>query len=78
MPRPPWRATTSRCRQVGRAGRARVGYGSVLFIRPDIGALSLATVFGLFSIFYGISALILSFQAREVDSAAHRLVDSTA
>jgi hypothetical protein len=50
----------------------------VLFIRPDIGALSLATVFGLFSIVYGTSALILSFQARSVDTATHQLVDSAA
>jgi uncharacterized membrane protein HdeD (DUF308 family) len=58
-------------------GLVSIALGVVLFIRPDIGALSLATVFGLFSIFYGVSALMLSFQARKVDSAAHRLVDST-
>ena len=59
-------------------GLVSVALGIVLFIRPDIGALSLATVFGLFSIFYGTSALILSFQARKVGSATHRLVDSAA
>ena len=59
-------------------GLLSVALGVVLFIRPDIGAVSLATVFGLFSIFYGVSALVLSFQARKVDSAAHRLVDSAA
>jgi uncharacterized membrane protein HdeD (DUF308 family) len=57
-------------------GLVSVALAVVLFIRPDIGALSLATVFGLFSIFYGTSALILSFQARKVGSATHRLVDS--
>jgi uncharacterized membrane protein HdeD (DUF308 family) len=59
-------------------GLLSVALGVVLFIRPDIGAVSLATVFGLFSIFYGVSAVVLSFQARKVDSAAHRLVDSAA
>lgn len=59
-------------------GLVSVALGIVLFIRPDIGALSLATVFGLFSIFYGVSALVLSFQARKVDSATHRLADSAA
>ena len=59
-------------------GLISVALGIVLFIRPDIGALSLATVFGLFSIVYGVSALILSFQARSVKSRAHRLVDSPA
>jgi uncharacterized membrane protein HdeD (DUF308 family) len=59
-------------------GLVSVALGIVLFIRPDIGALSLATVFGLFSIFYGTSALVLSFQARKVASATHRLIDSPA
>jgi uncharacterized membrane protein HdeD (DUF308 family) len=59
-------------------GLLSVALGVVLFIRPDIGAVSLASVFGLFSIFYGVSALVLSFQARKVDSATHRLVDSAA
>jgi uncharacterized membrane protein HdeD (DUF308 family) len=59
-------------------GLVSVALGIVLFIRPDVGALSLATVFGLFSIFYGTSALILSFQARRVGSTANRLLDSVA
>jgi uncharacterized membrane protein HdeD (DUF308 family) len=59
-------------------GLLSVVLGVVLFIRPDIGAVSLASVFGLFSIFYGVSALVLSFQARKVDSATHRLADSAA
>jgi len=57
-------------------GLVSVALGIVLFIRPDIGALSLATVFGLFSIVYGTSALVLSFQARKVRSAAHKFMDS--
>jgi len=59
-------------------GLVSVALGIVLFIRPDIGALSLAMVFGLFSIFYGTSALVLSFQARRVRSTANRLLDSVA
>jgi uncharacterized membrane protein HdeD (DUF308 family) len=57
-------------------GLVSIALGVVLFIRPDIGAVSLATVFGLFSIFYGVSALILSFQARSVRSTVHRLADA--
>ena len=60
------------------SGLISVALGIVLFIRPDIGALSLATVFGLFSVVYGTSALVLSFQARKVGATAHRLVDSAA
>ena len=57
-------------------GLVSVALGVVLFIRPDIGALSLATVFGLFSIVYGISALMLAFQARKVGTSARRLVSA--
>jgi uncharacterized membrane protein HdeD (DUF308 family) len=57
-------------------GLISIALGLVLFIRPDIGALSLATVFGLFSVVYGVSALVLSFQAHRVKSTIHRLVDS--
>jgi uncharacterized membrane protein HdeD (DUF308 family) len=49
----------------GLTGLVSIVFGVVLFIRPDIGALSLATVFGLFSLFWGISALILYFQTRQ-------------
>jgi uncharacterized membrane protein HdeD (DUF308 family) len=49
----------------------------VLAIRPDIGAVTLATVFGLFSIFYGVQALVLSATTRRVATVERRLVDST-
>ncbi|MER5918068.1 DUF308 domain-containing protein [Streptomyces sp. NPDC001982] len=44
----------------------------VLFVRPDIGAVSLATVFGLFSIVYGISAVFASFEERRGRTNASR------
>jgi uncharacterized membrane protein HdeD (DUF308 family) len=57
-------------------GLLSIALGVVLFVRPDIGALALATVFGLFSIVYGVSALILSFQARHLGTTAQRLSSS--
>jgi len=51
-------------------GLVSVALGVVLAIRPDIGALTLATVFGLFSIVYGVTALTLGIQARRVGEAA--------
>jgi hypothetical protein len=45
-------------------GLLSVALGVVLAIRPDIGAVTLATVFGLFSIFYGVQALMVSTTAR--------------
>jgi uncharacterized membrane protein HdeD (DUF308 family) len=50
-------------------GLISIALGVVLLIRPDIGALSLATVFGLFSIVYGFTCLTLALQARRVGKA---------
>jgi uncharacterized membrane protein HdeD (DUF308 family) len=58
-------------------GLISVALGIVLAIRPDIGAVSLATVFGLFSIVYGISAFVLSARADEARTAARRLIGSS-
>lgn len=52
-------------------GIVSIALGMVLFIRPDIGAASLATVFGLYSVAFGISALLLSAQSRSRLSDAH-------
>lgn len=55
-----------------------IALGVVLALRPDIGALSLATVFGLFSIIAGVSALILSARARQMAAFTGRLAHSPA
>ncbi|MGY4766294.1 HdeD family acid-resistance protein [Kribbella sp. CWNU-51] len=57
-------------------GLVSIALGVVLAIRPDIGAVSLATVFGLFSIVYGISTLVLSAQLRKAGSAPRNLAES--
>jgi uncharacterized membrane protein HdeD (DUF308 family) len=57
-------------------GLVSIALGVVLAIRPDLGAVSLATVFGLFSIVYGISTLVLSAQVRKTGSAAQNLAES--
>jgi uncharacterized membrane protein HdeD (DUF308 family) len=58
-------------------GLVSIALGVVLFIRPDIGAVSLATVFGLFSIVSGVSALVLGAQTRRAETTAGRLAGST-
>ncbi|MFE4752660.1 HdeD family acid-resistance protein [Streptomyces mirabilis] len=45
-------------------GLVSIAFSCVLFVRPDSGAVSLATVFGLFSIVYGVSAVFASFEER--------------
>lgn len=54
-------------------GLVSVALGVVLAVRPDIGALTLATAFGLFSIVYGISAITFGAQIRRVGKAARPL-----
>jgi uncharacterized membrane protein HdeD (DUF308 family) len=54
-------------------GIVSIALGVVLFIRPDIGAESLAIVFGLYSIAFGIAALVLSAQDRYLPSDARRM-----
>lgn len=57
-------------------GLVSIALGVVLAIRPDIGAVSLATVFGLFGIVYGISTLVLAAQLRKAGSASQNLAES--
>ena len=58
-------------------GLVSIALGVVLAIRPDVGAVTLATVFGLFSIFYGVQALVVSAATRRIATAERRLVGST-
>ena len=46
-------------------GLVSIAFGIVLFARPDIGAVSLAEVFGLFSLVYGTVSLVLSASVRD-------------
>jgi uncharacterized membrane protein HdeD (DUF308 family) len=57
-------------------GLISMAFGVVLAIRPDAGAVTLATVFGLFSIISGIQALVLSRQMRKTHATAERLTSS--
>jgi uncharacterized membrane protein HdeD (DUF308 family) len=58
-------------------GIVSIALGLVLFIRPDIGAASLATVFGLYSVAFGISALVLSAQTKNLSSDAQTRLATT-
>ena len=55
------------------SGMVSIALGFVLAARPAIGAVSLATVFGLFSIVSGVSALVHSAQLRRLGTGADRL-----
>jgi uncharacterized membrane protein HdeD (DUF308 family) len=53
-------------------GLVSLALALALFVRPDIGAVSLAVVFGLFSIVYGATAIVASFEERRVIKELHR------
>jgi uncharacterized membrane protein HdeD (DUF308 family) len=46
-------------------GLVSIAFGVVLSARPDIGALSLALLFGLYSLIYGASEIVLGVQLRQ-------------
>jgi uncharacterized membrane protein HdeD (DUF308 family) len=46
-------------------GLVSVAFGVVLAARPDIGALTLALLFGLYSLIYGASEIVLGMQLRQ-------------
>jgi uncharacterized membrane protein HdeD (DUF308 family) len=56
----------------GLGGLVSIALGVVLAIRPDIGALTLATVFGLFGIVHGVSMLTIAAQTRRLRNSVVR------
>jgi uncharacterized membrane protein HdeD (DUF308 family) len=45
-------------------GLVSVAFGVLLFARPNVGAITLALLFGLFSLIYGISEIVLGVELR--------------
>jgi len=62
----------------GFGGLLSVALGAVLFARPDVGAVSLAEVFGLFSLCYGIWTLVLAAGAHQTGSKVDSILGSHA
>ena len=54
-------------------GLVSVAFGVVLFARPDMGALSLALLFGLFNLIAGSSMLVRGIDLRRTDATLHSL-----
>jgi uncharacterized membrane protein HdeD (DUF308 family) len=52
-------------------GLVSVAFGVVLFARPGIGALTLALLFGLFALIYGISQISLGVRLRSAGNVNH-------
>ena len=62
----------------GFGGLLSVALGIALFARPHLGALSLAEVFGLFSLAYGIWSLVLAGSAHATGSRIEGILGSGA
>ena len=59
-------------------GLVSIAFGVVLFARPNVGAVTLALLFGLFALFYGISQIMGGIQLRSVGKDARTLLHSAA
>ena len=55
-----------------------IAFGVVQFARPNVGAVTLALLFGLFALVYGISQIVGGIQLRSVDKDARTLLHSAA
>ncbi len=59
-------------------GLVSIAFGVVIFARPGIGAVTLALLFGLFSIIYGVSQITLGIDARRTGRTLHSVLDDAA
>ena len=58
-------------------GLVFAAFGVVLFARPDMGAISLALLFGFFNLIAGSEMLVRGIEVRRTDSRLHALVPPT-
>jgi uncharacterized membrane protein HdeD (DUF308 family) len=58
------------------AGLVSIAFGVVLFARP--GAVTLALLFGLFSLIYGISQIVAGAELRRTGNTLHSVLEDAA
>jgi uncharacterized membrane protein HdeD (DUF308 family) len=59
-------------------GLVSVAFGVVLAARPDIGALTIALLFGLYSLIYGVSEIALGVQMRQTGRTLSQVLHQAA
>jgi uncharacterized membrane protein HdeD (DUF308 family) len=59
-------------------GLVSIAFGVVLAARPDIGAVTLALLFGLYSLIYGVSEIVLGAQLRRTGATLHSVLPAAA
>ena len=60
------------------AGLVSVAFGVVLFARPGVGAVTLALLFGLFSLIYGISQIVMGVELRRTGKPVESILQDAA
>ena len=59
-------------------GLISIAFGVVLSARPGIGAITLALLFGLFSLIYGVSEIVAGIQMRRTGKTLHSVLRDAA
>jgi uncharacterized membrane protein HdeD (DUF308 family) len=49
-------------------------FGVVLFARPGVGAVTLALLFGFFSLIYGVSQIVMGVHLRQARHTLHSVL----
>jgi uncharacterized membrane protein HdeD (DUF308 family) len=60
------------------AGLVSIAFGVVLFARPGVGAVTLALLFGLFSIIYGVSQIVMGVELRRTGHTVGEVMEHAA
>jgi uncharacterized membrane protein HdeD (DUF308 family) len=55
-----------------------IAFGVVLFARPNVGAVTLALLFGLFSLIYGVSQIVMGVELRRTGHTADKILQQAA
>ena len=59
-------------------GLVSIAFGVVIFARPNVGAVTLALLFGLFSLIYGVSQITTGVELRRTGKTADKVLDHAA
>ena len=59
-------------------GLVSIAFGVVLFARPNVGAVTLALLFGLFSLIYGVSQIVMGVELRRTGHTADKILQQAA
>jgi len=59
-------------------GLVSVAFGVVLFAHPNIGAFTLALLFGLYNLIYGVSLIVMGIDARRTGKDLHSVMADAA